>query len=41
MYRYTKTNAVYAIGAYDRNLFPKPISHLTHYHAIGELKKES
>ena len=40
MYRYTKTNAVYAIGAYDRNLFPKPISHLSHYQAIGELKKK-
>jgi len=41
MYRYSKTTALYAIGAYDRNLFPKPISHLAHYEAINELKKKN
>ena len=41
MYRYTKTTALYAIGAYDRNLFPKPVSHLAHYVAISELKKKN
>lgn len=40
MYRYTKNSAIYAIGVYDRDLFPKPISHLAHYLAINELKSK-
>ena len=41
MYRYSKTMALYAVGVYDRSLFPKPISHLVHYLAIHELKKKN
>mgnify|MGYP006075436505 CR=1 FL=1 len=41
MYRYTKTTAIYAIGAYDRELYSKPVSHLAHYTAINELKKKN
>ncbi len=40
MYRYSKTTAIYAIGAYDRKLYSKPVSHLAHYKAISELKKK-
>jgi FemAB family protein len=39
LYRYTNSVALYAIGAYDRSLYPKPISHLAHFLAIKELKK--
>ena len=41
MYRFSNSMALYAIGAYDRSLYPKPISHLAHYLAINELKKNN
>ena len=41
MYRFSNTTALYAIGAYDRKLFPKPVSHLAHFIAIKELKQKN
>ena len=41
MYRFSSSTAIYAIGAYDRKLFPKPVSHLAHFIAIKELKKKN
>ena len=38
LYSHTKTQAVYSVGVYDRNLFDKPISHGVHYKAIVEMK---
>lgn len=29
----------YAVGAYDRSLYDKPVSHLVQFHAIQELKR--
>ncbi len=40
-YQYTKTEAVYSVGAYDRALFDNPLGHLCQYHAIIEFKKRN
>lgn len=39
LFRFTRDEGVYAVGAYDRNLFDKPLGHVVQYRAIEELKK--
>lgn len=39
LFNFTKTEGVYAVGAYDRSLFAKPLGHVVQYRAITELKK--
>ena len=38
-FSYTLDQGVYAIAAYDRELFQKPLGHAVQYAAIKELKK--
>jgi len=38
-FTFSKNEAVYSIGAYDRNLFDKPIGHVIQYEAIQEFIK--
>lgn len=35
----TRDEGLYSIGAYDRNLFDKPLGHVVQYHAIEEMKR--
>jgi FemAB family protein len=35
----TAHEGLYAIGAYDRSLFEKPLGHVVQYHAIEEMKR--
>ena len=35
----TKSEGLYSIGAYDKNLFEKPLGHVVQYHAIQEMKR--
>jgi FemAB family protein len=35
----TRDEGVYAVGAYDRSLFDKPLGHVVQYRAIEEMKK--
>jgi FemAB family protein len=41
MFRFSNTTALYATGAFDRELFPKPVSHLAFFIAIKELKQKN
>ena len=38
-FSFTRDEGLYAVGAYDRSLFDKPLGHLVQYRAIEELKK--
>ena len=38
---FSKDEAIYSVGAYDRNLFDKPLGHIVQYHAIQEFKKRN
>ena len=40
-FEYTKDEAYYSVGAYDRNLFDKPIGHVVQNQAIIEMKKRN
>jgi FemAB family protein len=35
----TRDEGLYAVGAYDRSLFTKPLGHVVQYHAIEEMKR--
>lgn len=39
LFSFTCDEGLYAVGAYDRTLFDKPLGHLVQYRAIEELKK--
>jgi FemAB family protein len=39
LFNFTGDEGVYAVGAYDRTLFDKPLGHVVQYRAIEELKK--
>jgi FemAB family protein len=38
LFHVTEHEGFYAIGAYDRSLFDKPLGHVVQYHAIEEMK---
>lgn len=38
LFHVTANEGLYAIGAYDRSLFDKPLGHVVQYHAIEEMK---
>lgn len=37
----SRDEGLYAVGAYDRSLFDKPLGHVVQYHAILEMKKRN
>lgn len=39
LFHVTAHEGLYAIGAYDRSLFDKPLGHVVQYHAIEEMKR--
>ena len=39
LFNFTRDEGLYAIGAYDREQFDKPLGHVVQYRAIEELKK--
>lgn len=39
LFHLTRDEGFYAVGAYDRTLFAKPLGHVVQYHAIDELKR--
>lgn len=39
LFHATRDESEYAVGAYDRNLFDKPLGHVVQYHAIEEMKR--
>jgi FemAB family protein len=39
LFSFTSDEGLYAVGAYDRTLFDKPLGHVVQYRAIEELKK--
>jgi FemAB family protein len=41
LFDFSKDEAIYAVGAYNRNLFDKPLGHIVQFHAIQELKKRN
>ena len=41
LFNCSKDEGFYAVGAYDRSLFDKPLGHLVQYKAIEELKKRN
>ncbi len=38
LFHVTEHEGLYAVGAYDRSLFDKPLGHVVQYHAIEEMK---
>ena len=38
LFNFTRDEGAYAVGAYDRSLFDKPLGHVVQYRAIEELK---
>lgn len=41
LFHVTRDECEYAVGAYDRNLFDKPLGHVVQYHAIEEMKRRN
>lgn len=41
LFHVTRDESEYAVGAYDRNLFDKPLGHVVQYHAIEEMKRRN
>jgi FemAB family protein len=41
LFDFSKDEAIYAVGAYNRDLFDKPLGHIVQFHAIQELKKRN
>lgn len=41
LFHTTDQEALYAVGAYDRNLFHLPLGHVVQYHAIQEMKNKN
>ena len=39
LFHLSRDEGLYAVGAYDRTLFDKPLGHLVQYHAINEMKR--
>ena len=39
LFHVTRDEGLYAVGAYDRTLFEKPLGHVVQYHAIEEMKR--
>jgi FemAB family protein len=39
LFNCSRDECAYSVGAYDRNLFDKPISHIIQFYAIKEMKK--
>lgn len=39
LFHITRDEGLYAVAAYDRNLFDKPLGHVVQYHAILEMKR--
>lgn len=39
LFHVSRDEGLYAVGAYDRALFDKPLGHLVQYHAIREMKR--
>lgn len=39
LFHVTRDEGLYAVGAYDRTLFDKPLGHVVQYHAIEEMKR--
>jgi FemAB family protein len=39
LFHVTRDEGLYAVGAYDRALFDKPLGHVVQYHAIEEMKR--
>lgn len=39
LFHVTRDEGLYAVGAYDRSLFDKPLGHVVQYHAIEEMKR--
>jgi FemAB family protein len=39
LFHVTRDEGEYAVGAYDRSLFDKPLGHVVQYHAIEEMKR--
>lgn len=39
LFHVTRDEGLYAVGAYDRALFDKPVGHVVQYHAIEEMKR--
>ena len=38
-FQYSKRAAIYAVGAYDRTMFSKPLGHVVQWNAIKYMKK--
>ena len=41
LFNWTRDEGLYAVGAYDRSHFDKPVGHVVQYRAIEELKKRN
>jgi len=41
LFNFTEDEGVYAVAAYDRTLFDKPLGHVVQYRAIEEMKKRN
>lgn len=41
LFYFTRDECVYAVGAYDRSLFNKPLGHVIQYRAIEEMKRRN
>jgi FemAB family protein len=41
LFNFTRDEGLYAVGAYDREQFDKPLGHVVQYRAIEELKKRN
>jgi FemAB family protein len=41
LFHVTRDECEYAVGAYDRSLFDKPLGHVIQYHAIEEMKRRN
>ena len=41
LFHVTRDECEYAVGAYDRSLFAKPLGHVVQYHAIEEMKRRN
>ena len=40
-FEHSHDEASYAVGAYDRSLFDKPLGHVVQFHAISEMKRRN
>ncbi len=40
LFYYSRDESLYAVGAYDRDLFDKPVGHVVQFHAVALLKEK-